>query len=266
MFTIIGSFLVTAVEYRVTVEVLPRPGPIAVPSVWLGPRDGFAGSCNSPVRFVSAGANEAMTRGEFVATRYHARGCGCRLRSSPEGTLWLVAWKGERTESDQQTGGFASVRPERDDPRGVDSRSRGARGRGREDPGGVDSRSQGAGGRGPRRGGLPQPRGQVERIQEGWTPAAEGPGGEDTGGVDSRSRGARGRGPRRGGLPQPRGRGEKTKEGWTPATSSEDRMELWTQSVVKDLHLNEYLNFEGPGRGRPFSKGESDVTELDFYM
>ena len=68
-----------------------------------------------------------------MATGYHARGCGRRSRSSPEGALWLVAWKGERTESDQQTCGFASVRPEREDPRGVDSRSRGPRGR--EDPG-----------------------------------------------------------------------------------------------------------------------------------
>ena len=94
-----------------------------------------------------------------MATGYHARGC------RPEGALWLVASKGERTESDQQTGGFSSVRQEREDPRGVDSRSRGARGRG------------------PRRGGLPQPRGRGERTQEGWTPAAEGPGGEDPGGV-----------------------------------------------------------------------------------
>ena len=78
-----------------------------------------------------------------MATGYHTRGC------RPEGALWLVVWKGERTESDQQTGGFASVRQEREDPRGVDSRSRGTRGRG------------------PRRGGLPQPRGRGERTQEG---------------------------------------------------------------------------------------------------
>ena len=156
-------------------------------------------------------------------------------------------------------------------------------GPGGEDPGGVDSRSRGAGERGPRRGGLPQPRGRGERTQEGWTPAAEGLGGEDPGGVDSRSREAGGRGPRRGGFPQPRsrgerprrggfpqprGRGEKIREGWTPTTSSEDRMELWTQVLSRICfgHLNEYLNFEGPGRGRSFSKGGSDVTELDFYM
>ena len=35
----------TAVECRVTLEVLPRPGPIAMPWVWLRPRDGFVGSC-----------------------------------------------------------------------------------------------------------------------------------------------------------------------------------------------------------------------------
>ena len=82
-----------------TLEVSLRPGPIAVPLAWLGPRDGFTGNCNSSVRLISARASVAMTQAEFVAKRYYARGCGQCLHSSPKGILRLVGAEGKKTGS-----------------------------------------------------------------------------------------------------------------------------------------------------------------------